>query len=115
MPWMLRWGPIALEKKNISIGDILQAIYDYLRVPLTADDISYLSTIPGNRENLRKVRALRAREAYDLDIVVLKSGYRRVDVLGTCRRFKSLSILTMADNTWRLDLDLLSGPARRYD
>lgn len=112
--WMDRWGPIIVRAESVTIGDILRAIYAYLRVPLTPQDLEKISRVPGNRRALRFARAQRAKDSYnELEAVVVSHGYRRVDVLGGHRKFQGLRVVILPDRTWRLYLGLCPGPVPR--
>ncbi|PPQ71419.1 hypothetical protein CVT24_012237 [Panaeolus cyanescens] len=87
--WMERWGPISITRDAITIADILQGIYDYLRTPLTLEDMQQVTKIPGNRECLRMARAYRAKDSLEVEAVVLAAPYRRIDVIGGHRRFQA--------------------------
>jgi hypothetical protein len=112
--WIERWGPIVIEADKITIKDVLQGIYAYLRTPLTDDDLQHVDITPGNCDTLHLARAYRARDSYEIDAVVLASAFRRVDILGGHRRFQGLRIVTLPDCTWMLHLGLLPGTVPRY-
>lgn len=111
--WMERWGPIAITADAITISDILQGIYDYLRTPLTKDDMQQVNKIPGNREVLQMTRCYRAKDSFEVEAVVLAAPYRRVDIIGGHRRFQGMKIVVMPDKTWRLYFGLLAGTMPR--
>jgi len=112
--WFRKWGPITLsDDEKVTVGQVLEGIYKYLRTPLTEDDLRELDTVPGNNEALHLARALRANESPELDVVVLASGFRRVDVAGSHRRFQGLRIVIHPDKSWRLHFNLLPGGVPR--
>lgn len=111
--WMGIWGPISIESSEITVKNILEGIYFYLRTHLTKSDLGHINLIPGNRKALRYARAQRAKESREVEAVVLKQEYRRVDVLGGHRQFQGLRIVISPDNTWQLHLGLLPGPVPR--
>ncbi|KAF8798104.1 hypothetical protein BYT27DRAFT_7265214 [Phlegmacium glaucopus] len=111
--WIKRWGPITIEADKITIKDVLQGIYTYLRTPLTHEDLQHVDIMPGNRDTLHQARAYRARDSYEIDAVVLASRFRRVDILGGHRRFRGFRIVVLPDNTWMLHLGLLPGTVPR--
>ncbi|KJA27118.1 hypothetical protein HYPSUDRAFT_987934 [Hypholoma sublateritium FD-334 SS-4] len=112
--WMDRWGPIIVRAESVTIGDILQEIYAYLRVSLTREDLGAISRVSGNRKALRFARAQRAKDSYnELEAVVISHGYRRVDVLGGHRKFQGMRVVILPDRTWRLYLGLCPGPVPR--
>ncbi len=91
-------GPSSCAPREWTIGDVLRAIYAYLRVPLTPQDLEKISRVPGNRRALRFARAQRAKDSYnELEAVVVSHGYRRVDVLGGHRRFQGLRVVILPD------------------
>lgn len=111
--WIKKWGHISISSENVTIRDILDGIFKYLRKPLTEEDIEALNTIPGNLDSLDYARTKRAKESLEVDSVVMSSAYRRVDVVGTHRRFAGMRIVIYPDNTWRLHFNLLPGPVPR--
>ncbi|KAF8911014.1 hypothetical protein CPB84DRAFT_1763129 [Gymnopilus junonius] len=111
--WIGIWGPISIQSDEITVKDTLEGIYFYLRTHLTKSDLQHVSSEPGNRKALRYARAKRAKESSEVEAVVLKQEYRRVDVLGGHRQFQGLRIVISPDNTWRLHLGLLPGPVPR--
>lgn len=111
--WIERWGPITIEADRITIKDVLQGIYGYLRTPLTEQDLQHVDIMPGNCDTLHLARAYRARDSYEIDAVVFASGFRRVDILGGHRRFQGLRIVILPDGTWMLHLGLLPGTVPR--
>lgn len=113
--WIERWGPITIEADKITIKHVLQGIYGYLRTPLTDEDLEHVDIMPGNCDTLHQARAYRARDSYEIDAVVLASGFRRVDILGGDRRFQGLRTVILPDYTWMLHLGLLPGTVPRTD
>lgn len=111
--WMNRWGPIIVRSESVTIGDILQAIYTFLRVPLTPEDLRDISSVPGNRKSLRFARAQRAKDSHELESVVIAHGYKRVDVLGGHRKFHGMRVVVLPDRTWRLYVGFCPGPVPR--
>lgn len=111
--WFQRWGPVTLAAEKVTIGQVLQGIYKYLRTPLTEDDLRELNTVPGNNEALHFARAQRANDSPELDAIVLASGFRRVDVVGCHRRFQGMRIVAYPDKSWRLHFNLLPGAVPR--
>ncbi|KAJ4000184.1 hypothetical protein F5050DRAFT_1709228 [Lentinula boryana] len=130
--WMQRWGPIIIEKTNITVCDVMDAIHEYLSVPLTNEE--YLKVIEvrtptdgirhTNGMRLRNARRLRASNGCELRSVALRARaltgageflmYRRSDLLGAHRRFMGLRPVAFADGTWKLLLGLGSGPVPKY-
>ncbi|KDR81700.1 hypothetical protein GALMADRAFT_239829 [Galerina marginata CBS 339.88] len=111
--WISRWGPVSMKLEKITVKDLLDGIYYYLRTPLTTQDMAHIKSIPGNKDALRFARARRAKESREVEAVVIKQGYRRVDVLGGHRRFQGLRVEILPDYSWRLHLGLLPGPVTR--
>jgi hypothetical protein len=111
--WFQKWGPIKVASDRVTVRQILEGIYTYLRTPLIEGDLRELNTLPGNDEGLRIARAKRAKDSYEIDAVVLASGFRRVDIAGSHRRFQGMRIVAYPDHTWRLHLNLLPGSVPR--
>ncbi|KAH9483927.1 hypothetical protein JR316_0003405 [Psilocybe cubensis] len=109
--WMKRWGLLTIRSsENLTVGDVLNAIYKYLRELLTPDDISHINTVPGNQKSLRLALKERAKDSRAVEAVVIAQGYRRVDVLGGHRRFQGLHVQFPPEGSWQLSLSLLPGP-----
>ena len=108
--WMESWGPIMVEKPKVTIRDILDAIYEYFQKPLTRKDFQRINETPYNAARLTISAHKRARDSYELYSVSLESGFRRVDIMGSHRRFQGLRPVIFQDNTWKLFLGLLPGP-----
>ncbi|KAF8965240.1 hypothetical protein BDZ97DRAFT_1812816 [Flammula alnicola] len=111
--WMGRWGPIVVRSEKITIEDVLQGIYTYLRTPLTREDLREVNSIPGNRKNLRYARDQRAKDSHEIEAVVIAHGYRRVDIVGGHRGFQGMRVAVLPDQTWRLYFGLRPGPIPR--
>ena len=108
--WMESWGPIMVEKPRVTIRDILDAIYEYFQTPITRRDFQRINESPYNAARLTMSAHKRARDSYELYSVGLASGFKRVDVMGSHRRFQGLRPVVFQDNTWKLFLGLLPGP-----
>lgn len=111
--WMTTWGPIMVRNSDITLCDVLDAIYTYLQEPLKPQDMERLKSVPGNEANVQYAAHQRATDSYDLYSVTMKSGFRRVDVLGGHRMFMGLRPVVFQDNTWKLYLSLRPGPVPR--
>lgn len=109
--WMNRWGILTIRSsENLTIADILNGIYMYLRELLTPGDVSHINSVPGNQKSLRYALKERAKDSRAIEAVVIAQGYRRVDVLGGHRRFQGLHIQFPPEGSWQLCLSLLPGP-----
>lgn len=95
--WFQRWGTVTLSGERETVGQVLEAIYKYLRTSLTEDDLRELDTVPGNNDALHFARVQRANDSQELDAVVLASGFRRVDVAGYLQRFQGMRIVVHPD------------------
>jgi hypothetical protein len=111
--WMTIWGPIMVRNPDITLCDVLDAIYKYLREPMKPEEMELLKSVPGNEANIQYAAHQRATDSYDLYSVTMKSGFRRVDVLGGHRMFMGLRPVVFQDNTWKLYLSLRPGPVPR--
>jgi hypothetical protein len=111
-PWIESWGPIMVEKPKVTIRDILDAIYEYFQKPLTRREFRRINELPSNAVRLATSAQKRASAAHELYSVGVESGFRRVDVMGSHRRFQGLRLVVFQDNTWKLFLELLplAGP-----
>ncbi|KAJ2913441.1 hypothetical protein MD484_g6979, partial [Candolleomyces efflorescens] len=108
--WMNKWGPIIIEKPDIKVRDVLDAIHDYFQEPLWEDDMRELERLPGNMSNLKNAALWRAKDSYDaLPAVTAQKGFRRSDVLGGERRFQGLRVVVFDDGTWKVFLGLMPG------
>jgi len=108
--WMNIWGPIVIEKDQITICDILDAIFLYFQQPLTSEDCRRIRQYPEIKDRLDYSLQQRVRDTFELRDVAIESGYKRVDILGGHRRFQGLTPVIFQDNTWKLVLGLLPGP-----
>jgi hypothetical protein len=118
-PLLADWGTtISIEKhipdrrRNITIGDILYAIYDYFQVPLTHHEV--LSVCGSSRQSLdgmQRSLATRCSSVATIPEVEWKLGYRRVDVLGDYKSFYGMAVEgdPSSSGIWRLKLML--GPS----
>ncbi|KAL0566143.1 hypothetical protein V5O48_015877 [Marasmius crinis-equi] len=86
--WMDIWGPLTLSEIP-TVQGLLEAIHQYLHTPLTSSDLDNLLSTPENKENVVHARRMRIREGCDLG---LNEGFKRVDVLGTHRKFAGIWI-----------------------
>lgn len=105
--WMESWGPIMVEKPNITIRDILDAIHEYFQKPLKRKEFRRINECSYNAACLTISAQERVRDAYELYSVGLASGFRRLDAMGCYRRFQGLRPVVFQDNTWKLFLGLL--------
>ncbi|KAG2020186.1 hypothetical protein CC2G_005555 [Coprinopsis cinerea AmutBmut pab1-1] len=109
--WMERWGPIVLEKADITVRDVLDAIHDYWQIPLTRTEKKEIQAVDSNKEVMKNVRNHRIAQSYDgLPCVLEQEGYKRSDVLGPFRRFQGMKIILFGDRSWKVYFGLLPGP-----
>jgi len=108
--WMESWGPIMVEKPNITICDILDAIYEYFQQPLTRGEYRRIKESPHNLACLIYAAHHRANDAHELYSRELAVGFRRIDAMGGHRRFQGLRPVVYQDSTWKLFLGILPGP-----
>ncbi|KAG6833757.1 hypothetical protein H0H87_001189 [Tephrocybe sp. NHM501043] len=111
--WMKDWGPIIVHTANCTVRDLLDAIWEYMHYPLTKRDMERVD-MAGQRENLERSARQRVKDGYDLRPVALKTGFMRVDVLGTQRKFLGLRAVVNADKTWMVYMGLTSLPVAYY-
>jgi len=119
-PLLTGWGTtISIEKlvpdkrRNITIGDILYAIYDYFQVPLTHHEVFSVCGSSGQSMDVMQ-RSLKTRcLTATIPEVEWKSGFRRVDILGDYRFFYGMAVEEdpSSSGIWRLKLML--GPSVR--
>lgn len=105
--WMEDWGPIMVEKATITIRDILDAIYEYFQKPLTEREFQRITSVPNNLTKLTISAHKRVKDAYDLNVFTMASGFKRVDAMGGHRRFQGVRPMVFQNNTWKLLLGLL--------
>ena len=108
--WMQRWGPILVDKPDITIRDILGAIYNYFQQPMRPEDVEFATATATNGHNLTVAAHQRIQDSYELHTVGV---FKRVDVVGGHRRFQGLRPVVCQDNTWKLYMGLLPGPVPR--
>ncbi|KAF8076191.1 hypothetical protein FPV67DRAFT_401982 [Lyophyllum atratum] len=107
--WMESWGPIIIERADISARDVLDAIFEYMRKPLTNEDVLRVR-MGGGMTNLERSARLRIRDGHELRAVARRNGYMRVDVLGGHRKFLGLRAEVYPDRTWKVFMGLRPGP-----
>lgn len=126
--WIGIWGPLYLPlpapTTMPTVKEVLAAVHGYLHEPLTPTEIDLLFATPQNKENAMEARRRRGREGVDLilgcpssnEYPVLGTGYKRVDVLGTHRRFGGIELGTVEmvlgegeDEEVKLEVDLTIG------
>ncbi|KAG6911664.1 hypothetical protein DXG01_007914 [Tephrocybe rancida] len=107
--WMMDWGPIVVATSDCTIRDLLDAIWAYMRKPLTEQDIVRVE-MADQRENLERSARRRVKDGHELRPVALKTGFMRVDVLGAQRKFLGLRAVVNPDRTWRVYMGLTSLP-----
>ncbi|KAF8896312.1 hypothetical protein BD779DRAFT_1618347 [Infundibulicybe gibba] len=111
--WMEKWGPIMVEKSDITVRDVLDAIYDYFQKPLSPDDLQKIRESAESYNNLNRAARQRTQDEYQLSTLSEQYGYKRVDVAGGHRRFQGLRPVVFQNQTWKLYLGLLPGPVPR--
>ncbi|OCH93991.1 hypothetical protein OBBRIDRAFT_215237 [Obba rivulosa] len=104
------WGPILLEEKDcVTIGDVFHAIYDYFRIPLTAQEVLSLShRCQGERHRILQAYFRRCAKAPGDLPYSLRQGLTRGDVLACATRYGDLTVLQEESYGWQLRLDLFS-------
>ncbi|THU95452.1 hypothetical protein K435DRAFT_798106 [Dendrothele bispora CBS 962.96] len=87
--WLPIWSPHGIVLNRHRLGDILQAVYEYLRMPLTEEETRLLLGTPGNVHNAREAKRRRARQGFEgvAGAIEGQEGYRRLDCLGVLRAF----------------------------
>ncbi|KAJ6631399.1 hypothetical protein B0H10DRAFT_2207067 [Mycena sp. CBHHK59/15] len=116
--WMQIWGPIIVDKtSSAKIIDVLDAVRAYFMTPLTREDFRIIreSRSPLNPEPLRPLARMarkRAGDAYELFDISM-DHFKRIDVLGTYRRWGGVRPAMFQDGTWELFMNLLPGPVPR--
>ncbi|KAG6886057.1 hypothetical protein C0993_004047 [Termitomyces sp. T159_Od127] len=107
--WMESWGPIQINTSDCTVRDVLDAIWEYMRKPLTEGDMARVIAA-GERDNLDLSARQRVRVSHELLPVAMKDGFRRVDVLGGHRKFLGLRAVVNSDRTWTTYMGLTSLP-----
>ncbi|CCM05841.1 uncharacterized protein FIBRA_08077 [Fibroporia radiculosa] len=103
------WGPIIIEKgQTITVGDILEGIYDYFQTLLTEEEVQYISSLdPNNYEAMSAACYQRSMRSYSLPGYELSQGLKRADCFGGGTTFWGLWIAYNCDNTWQMNLGLV--------
>lgn len=111
------WGPISIKTENeVTVGDVMKAIYDYLHEPLTENDMKILKENPQNEEHMQDSRKKRAKECFIIEKLGLSDCYRRIDTLGGQRAFSGLVWGNMvSDSTDMRELVLCLGAEKLPD
>ena len=100
------WGPIELPRKlprDVTVGDVVESIYAYLREPLTAADHTLiLSNSTRARDDMRSWRNYRTSRQTELEMDLTKKQYRRIDAMGHDRYFLGLRQEVFEDGQWTI-------------
>ncbi|KAK7044060.1 hypothetical protein VNI00_007775 [Paramarasmius palmivorus] len=95
--WMDIWGPLSLSASPVpTIGDVLDHLHTYFRIPMSPGEINLLFQTPQNKENVLQAKRNRVKEGFDL--VLAEEGYRRSDVLGVHRKFGGIWVGGIMDS-----------------
>jgi hypothetical protein len=113
--WMdpKRWGPLIIRQgKDVTVMDLLDAVYEYFQQPLTEGEEKEIKAQPGGEQKLNDAWSRRVQDSYEaLPAISAQYGYVRSDVLGRFRRWQGLRAVVFANGSWKLYLRLLPGPA----
>lgn len=104
--WMRLWGPIIIQKNNITIRDIFEAIYSYFQVRLTEDEVAEACRNEDDEARLAGAAYTRIQNGDQIYDVEIQNGFRRVDVVGDYRLFAGIVPLVYSDGTWKAFLQL---------
>lgn len=104
--WMKSWGPIIVKKDGMTVYDVLRAISDYMRQPLTTEEVDRIER-SGGKPNLEFSAAQRIKDGHDIPAVARQMGYRRVDALGSHRTFQGLRVETFWDKKFKVFMGLM--------
>jgi len=100
------WGPIELPRKlprDVTVGDVVESIYAYLREPLTAADHTLiLSNSTRARDDMRSWQNYRTSRQTELEMDLTKKQYRRIDAMGHDRYFLGLRQEVFEDGQWTI-------------
>lgn len=105
------WGPITVRnpRQQVLVWDVLHAIYDHLRKPITQEELSFLQSLdPSNHTIFLDALQRRCAATPSLSESELSQGLRRVDALGDRRKFWGLWIKYNGDGSWHLNLGLIA-------
>ncbi|PCH35021.1 hypothetical protein WOLCODRAFT_79777 [Wolfiporia cocos MD-104 SS10] len=109
--WMAhnQWGPIVIDKRRtVNVWDVLIAIYDFYRVPLTQQEVQHISSLDGdNYRRMLDAYYQRCMRTPALPGYEVQQGMKRADCLGRNTIFWGLWITLNADNTWQMNLGLV--------
>ncbi|RDB23142.1 hypothetical protein Hypma_009552 [Hypsizygus marmoreus] len=107
-PWMERWGPLTVKPDNdqLTLKNVMDAIYAYFQTPLTSTDVSCLSQRGNEKVTVSRVRRLDSlhRMAYPLE--ESKRCLLRVDILNGNWRFVRLKLSSFSGNHAKVALQL---------
>jgi len=110
--WIDHWGPIVIEKPDINVFDILNAIYEYFQTLLTFEDVDRAIALDSqNMVALTDAFGARLQATHNLYEFEAQNGLRRVDFLGNNRMFSGLTVSLFRDRDfslrWKLVLEFL--------
>jgi len=102
------WDPIVIEKGNaVNVWDILNAIYEYYQIPMSEQEVQYVSSLhDDNYQKMTDACYRRCSKTPSLPGYELRQGIKRADCLGENTKFFGMWITHDADSNWHLDLGL---------
>lgn len=113
--WQKYWGPIQVELgEGITVKAVLDAIFKYLHEPLTGPEMNILFSTPWNRETVWYVMQRRAMSGSELPMFVMNGLPKRIDVLGSHKKFQGLRVCMFNDGTWEAYMGLMPGEVPRF-
>lgn len=106
------WGPIIIKNqgdKPLSVGDILQGIYEFFRKPVHQRDLDKIKEQGDkNYDTMLEAMEKRCYNEPGLPGRAWKEGMKRVDALGAFISFGGLTVIENDDDTWEFSLVVLN-------
>ncbi|KAI5118212.1 hypothetical protein M0805_004702 [Coniferiporia weirii] len=106
------WGPVVVKKSSgsaVSVGDVFQAVWNYLHKPISHDDYMAISAT-GGRQRCRSIeyamyrRCLNSAALYDY---TFSQGIKRVDLLEGNTVYWGTWLGYNPDGTWFLSMGFM--------
>jgi len=106
------WGPIIVRNegdKPLSVGNILEGIYAFLRKPVLQRDLEKIKERDEkNYDTMLEAMEKRCYREPGLPGWAWKEGMKRVDALGAFVSFGGLTVVENEDDTWEFSLLILN-------
>ena len=112
------WGNVVVKnRKSVTVGDIFNAVYEYLQIPLSVSEAEGILSFPGGDEKMRRVEYAcwrRCQVTPALPGFERTQGIKRVDLLEGSSVYWGMWPDYRPDRTWVLVLGFLPAHILEY-